>query len=193
VTLTLGLWQVKRGEQKEALSLQRQSQPPVQLNGQWLAPQTVYIDNRQMNARQGFFVVTPLALNASEYVLVERGWIARNFVDRKQLADVQTPSGTVSIEVRDLAEPQIPAVMAENIGSERPIVQYVSLPEFQTALPGLNFRGYVRQVGPASEGLLRNWFEPASKAPKHYGYAFQWFALCLAVIALYVWYQWIKK
>lgn len=193
LTFSLGLWQLERASAKEKISLERRELAPISLNGQWLAEKTIYVDNRQMNARQGFFVVTPFVLADSTYVLVERGWIARDFTDRKKLQAVDTPAGLVAISVRRLQDPVPPAVIAHNAASEYPIVQYVSLGSVQAALQNLNYQGYVQQVGPASEGLLRNWYEPASRVAKHYGYAVQWFALCILLIGLYVWYQWIKK
>ena len=49
----------------------------------------------------------------------------------------------------------------------------------------------VQQTGAASEGLLRDWTEPGSGVEKHYGYAFQWFALSALIAILYVWFQFI--
>ena len=36
------------------------------------------------------------------------------------------------------------------------------------------------------------WPEPAADVQKHYGYAFQWFALCALILGLYVWFQLIR-
>jgi cytochrome oxidase assembly protein ShyY1 len=71
---------------------------PVKLRGLWLAPQTVYLDNRQMNGLQGFYVLTPFAIEGSEQtVMVQRGWVQRNFNDRTQLAPIETPAGLVEV------------------------------------------------------------------------------------------------
>jgi surfeit locus 1 family protein len=35
---------------------------PIQLEGEWIDKHTVYLDNRQMNARPGFYVLTPFKL-----------------------------------------------------------------------------------------------------------------------------------
>ncbi|MGJ7582555.1 SURF1 family protein [Variovorax sp. RHLX14] len=71
---------------------------PVKLRGLWLAPQTVYLDNRQMNGLQGFYVLTPFAIEGSEQtVMVQRGWVQRNFSDRTQLAPIDTPAGLVEV------------------------------------------------------------------------------------------------
>src|SRR5688500_14986157 len=99
-TLALGFWQWGRAQQKIALhqAMQaRQALPPVAaalvadagagsemlhrrvvLRGEWVADRTVYLDNRQMRALPGFYVVTPLRLaDAPAVVLVQRGWVQR--------------------------------------------------------------------------------------------------------------------
>ena len=123
LTLSLGRWQLARADQKlaiEAALRERQAAPVlsarelaalddfgpqlhrrVQLRGRWLATATVYLDNRQMHGRPGFYVVTPLQLaDAARVVIVQRGWIPRDFEDRTRLAPVQTPDGIVEIEGR---------------------------------------------------------------------------------------------
>jgi surfeit locus 1 family protein len=42
---------------------------------------------------------------------------------------------------------------------------------------------------PRPDKLLRDWPLPAADVHKHHGYAFQWFALSILTIALYVWFQ----
>jgi surfeit locus 1 family protein len=49
----------------------------------------------------------------------------------------------------------------------------------------------VLQTGEASQGLQRDWPEPAAGTGKHYGYAFQWFGLSSLLGVLYVWFQFI--
>jgi len=39
---------------------------------------------------------------------------------------------------------------------------------------------------------LREWPRPAVDVQKHYGYAFQWFALCALMAGLYVWFQLVR-
>ena len=192
LTFSLGLWQIDRAAQKEKLSQDRSNVQPTRLSGKWSADNTVYVDNRQMNSKQGFFVVTPLFISSSEYVLVQRGWIPRDFNDRKKLAPIDTPAGVATIEMRTMAEPKPPAVFAKEAASERPIVASIDLAEFAKVMPDKAYKGMAQQVGTATEGMLRNWYEPASGSEKNYGYAFQWFAMCAVLAGLYLWYQWIK-
>jgi len=71
---------------------------PIHLNGEWLEKYTIYLDNRQMNARPGFYVMTPLKLQETgAVVLVQRGWVGRDFTDRNRLPPIQTPTGSVAV------------------------------------------------------------------------------------------------
>ncbi len=215
LTLGLGFWQWGRGQQRLALqaSLEaRQALPALEaeallapqaaapasellhrqllLRGQWLPERTVYLDNRQMQGRPGFYVLTPLQLaGRSEVVLVQRGWIPRDFQDRARLAQVATPSGEVTLTGRiALAPARLYAFAGAETG---PIRQNLSIESFR-AETGLSLvDGSVVQVGPPSEGLVRDWPVAASGADKNFGYAFQWWALSALIFILYVWFQFI--
>jgi surfeit locus 1 family protein len=161
---------------------------PVVLRGQWLPERTVFLDNRQMNAVPGFYVVTPLRLEGSQAVLlVQRGWAPRNFTQRELLPPVQTPAGTV--EVRGRLAPPPAKLYAFDTEETGPIRQNLDLARFraETGLALLPLS--VQQTGPASEGLLRQWPQAGSGAEKNYGYAFQWWAIAALIAILYVWFQ----
>ena len=209
-TASLGLWQLDRAAQKLALQAQINERGglaawstqdllvaanamagvhrPVRLSGTWVPDRTVFLDNRQMNTRVGFFVVTPLRLEGSErVVLVQRGWVPRDFNDRSQVPAVPTPTGQVQLEGR-LAPP--PGKLYE-LGEAAPgaIRQNIDLPAFaqETGLPLLGVS--VLQTDAAADGLLREWPRVAIDVHKHHGYAFQWFALCALAGLLYLWFQ----
>ena len=211
VTLALGAWQVGRAGEKLALHAaieQRKAMPPigapsllamppaelihrpVVLRGTWVAQHTVFLDNRQMQGKPGFYVVTPLKLEgSSSAVLVERGWVQRNFVQRDKLPAIETPPGVVEVSGR-MAPP--PSKLYEFAGAAPgPIRQNLDLAQFraETGLALLDLS--VQQTGAPSEGLLRNWPEAATGVEKNYGYAFQWWALSALIAILYVWFQFI--
>lgn len=212
VTLALGIWQLGRAHEKLALHAaieQRKAlapldervllaarapadlvHRPVVLRGQWVAGRTVFLDNRQMQGRPGFYVVTPLKLQGGDAaVLVERGWAPRNFVDRERLPAVETPSGVIEVRGR-LAPPPAKLYEFDGAGSG-PIRQNLDLLQFR-AESGLALLDVaVQQTGAPSEGLQRDWPEIAGSASKNYGYAFQWWALCALIAILYVWFQFI--
>ena len=213
-TLSLGQWQLNRAAEKRAIQEQRDHQGersaldnaafmalstpleelhrPVQLKGHWLADQTVFLDNRQMNAKPGLYVITPLKIEGSSaVVVVQRGWIARNFEDRTQLPKVRTLTGTVVVEGR-IAPP--PSKLYEMGGPDSGVIRQnldLSLFSTETGLPLLSMS--IQQSGAASDGLLREWPVVGTGVEKHYGYAFQWFALSALIALLYVWFQIVRR
>lgn len=212
-TLALGLWQLGRAQQKTALAeaiAQRRDLPPldarallaaadrtalhhrpVQLRGAWIADRTVFLDNRQLAGRPGFYVATPLRLaDADAVVLVQRGWAPRNFVERTQLPQVETPAGEVVVRGR-IAPP--PAKLYEpGPAAGGPIRQNLDLAAFrsETGL-ALLVDVSVQETGAPSQGLQRAWPQPDTGVAKHHGYAVQWWSLSGLIAVLYVWFQFI--
>jgi surfeit locus 1 family protein len=212
-TVALGRWQLDRAAQKEALqasmdahssqhlvdtTLLRATPDPLTLvpqhallRGQWLADQTVYLDNRQMHAKVGFFAVTPLRLDGSDQViLVQRGWVPRNFEARAQVPPIQTPAGLVTVEGR-IAPP--PGKLFElGTPAAGAIRQNLDVVQMQTQSPSPLLPVLLMQTGAPSEGLLRDWPAVNLGVEKHYGYALQWFGMAALMAVLYLWYQILK-
>ncbi len=210
VTFSLGQWQLRRAAQKEALqaAIESRGNLPVldarglaaakntagvlhrqaALKGIWRPEYTVYLDNRPMNGKTGFVVVTPLLLDGSaQAILVQRGWVQRDFMDRARLPDISTPAGPVTVLGR-IAPPPSRLYEFKDMQTGR-IRQNLDIAAYgaQTGLPLLEVS--LLQTGAAGEGLLRQWAAPNLGVEKHYGYAFQWFALCGLVLMLYGWFQ----
>lgn len=214
LTVSLGSWQWGRAQQRNALheAIQARAalpplgaaellrgfadpQPllhrPVVLRGEWVADRTIFLDNRQMNGVPGFYVVTPLRLQGTDaVVLVQRGWAQRNFAQRADLPRVQTPAGTV--EVRGRLAPPPAQLFAFDTEEKGTIRQNLDLDRFR-AETGLALLALsVQQAGAPSEGLLRQWPQPASGAEKNIGYAFQWWAIAALIAILYAWFQFVQ-
>lgn len=209
-TLSLGLWQLSRAEQKQAMqaTMQRAAQLPllgnaslfgapdpqnlmhrrVALQGRWQALGTVFLENRQMNAKPGFFVLTPLKPEpAGPLVLVLRGWAPRDFQNRAALPPVSTPDGLVVVQGM-MAAP--PSKLYEFGGAEQgPIRQNLDMVRYSAELGQPLFALTLRQQGSASEGLIRQWPQIDLGVEKHQGYALQWFALATLVAVLFIWFQ----
>jgi surfeit locus 1 family protein len=174
----------------DAVSLAALTDRRVSITGLWQPAHTVYLDNRPMNGRPGFWVLTPLQLDGvDKAVLVQRGWIPRDFAERSRLAPVQTPSVPVSLQGR-MAPGPAKLYAFEGVDSGL-IRQNLDMGAYiqETQLPLV--AGLVLQTGPASEGLQREWAAPNKGVDKHHGYAAQWFGLSALVLGLYVWFQWI--
>jgi surfeit locus 1 family protein len=213
-TASLGMWQLRRAAAKELIQTgiaAQQNQPslnnadiknlPTQipnelmhrhvvLRGVWVAEATVFLDNRVMDKRTGFYVVTPLRLDGDgRVILVQRGWIGRDFQDRTRIPDVPTPKGIVEIRGR-LAPPPSKIYDFGDSGVGR-IRQNVDIEAMTQALQAELLQASLVQLSSPvmDDFLLRSWPVVGADVHKHYGYAFQWFALCALIIILYVWFQ----
>ncbi len=212
-TARLGVWQLDRAAQKTALHeallarnalpaldakalastpdvVQEQLHRRVQLEGRWLAAQSIYLDNRQMNGRPGFFLVTPLLIAAGDAVLVQRGWLPRNSRDREQLPAVDTPAGTTRIEGR--IAPGLARLYEFDSAASGAIRQNLGVVAYARET-GLHLRPLVvLQLDAAADGLQRQWTPAVLDVSKHHGYALQWFSLSALITGLYVWFQLIR-
>lgn len=215
LTLALGRWQLQRAHYKENLASQMQARAALAplpqdavlawvpgtlpdyaqrrtvLRGVWLPQHTLALDNRQMLDKQGFFIMTPLQLDAvGAVVLVQRGWLPRNFLERDALLPFETPTGTVDV-VGTIA--LAPARLYQFDGAEKgKIRQNLDIASYrvETGLPLRDFM--LIQQGPAAGGLLREWPAANLGVERHYGYAFQWFSLAALIAGLYFWFQWLR-
>ncbi len=216
VTARLGVWQLDRADQKTRLQQQiesRHAMPAlaasqwpaeraadpafhdrqVTLQGRWRHDGTVYLENRQMQSRPGFHVVTPLVLGPGDAVMVVRGWIPRDGQDRTRLAPLPAPEGPQTIQGR-IAPPPSKLYDFGDAGQGL-IRQNLDLAAHASAL-GLPLRpASVLQTDAVTADeapLLRDWPLPAVDIHKHLGYAAQWFALSALCAGLYVWFQLIR-
>ena len=212
-TFSLGQWQLSRAAQKQALqaAIDAQSRLPevdtavltgsrdpngllhrqALVSGSWRADHIVYLDNRPMSGKSGFVVLTPLVITGTnQAILVQRGWVPRNFADRAVLPEVSTPVGLVALQGR-IAPP--PSRLYEFKGADAGrIRQNLDLASF-AAETGLTLLPVtLLQTGVAGDGLARDWAAPNFGVDKHYGYAFQWFGMCALVVFLYIWFQIIQ-
>jgi surfeit locus 1 family protein len=213
----LGFWQLDRAAQKLALQatldaragepalaapglarrageVPAQSFRRVRMTGRWIAERTVFLDNRWMDGKVGFFVVTPLALEASrEAVLVQRGWVARNFDSRTVLPALATAPGRVEVEGEvALAPSRMYELGAAASGPIRQNVDPVSFAR-EAGLDLLPLAVIESATSTNShDGLERHWPPPATDVQKHYGYAFQWFAIGTVIAFLYVWFRIVR-
>lgn len=213
-TARLGWWQLDRAAQKRALqaaidaraelpplaaaelattetALAPQLQRRVNLRGHWLSERTVFLDNRPMDGRVGFYVVTPLQLEGRpEAVLVQRGWVPRDAQTRESLPAVDTGGAdVVEIAGRVIAQPS--RLYELGAAASGPIRQNLAPAAYaaETGLPLLPLTVLQLQ---GADSLRRDWPAPELGLQKHYGYAFQWFALSALLTGLYVWFQLIR-
>ena len=219
-TARLGVWQLDRAAQKVQLQQAMQTQsalPPLTaealprtradgaapphrralLQGQWLTERSIYLDNRPMNGRTGFYLVTPLQLADGSAVLVQRGWVPRDAADRAHIAPPPSATGTVTVAGR--IAPALARLYEFDAAASGPIRQNLHIDAYaQEAALRLRPWALVQDDNPNAastyppDGLLRQWPAPDTGLQKHYGYAFQWFSLSALTAFLYAWFQFIR-
>ena len=205
----LGLWQSDRAQQKlNILQLyeSRLESPPitvgaslesaplieyrqVKASGQWDPDHEFYLDNRVLNGRAGFDVITPLKFKgARTAVLVNRGWIPAS-ADRsisphtKRLEGETLISGTAVIPPEDafMLKPEPPLS-----DGWQTVWQTLDLARFES---GVDYRiqGFVIRLHENhADGFERAWAPPQNEwIYRHKAYAFQWYALCAALLVIY--------
>jgi surfeit locus 1 family protein len=208
LTLALANWQLNRAHEKEGLATRLAvlaKDAPVSLpaavmkaqdvewrrvtaRGRFEPRYGVLIDNRIRHGVAGYHVVMPLEIGSTRgggrYVLVNRGWIAGN-PDRARLPEVKTPGAT--IEITGLATvPSHRFLELSSRAAEGKVWQNLTLDRYREAFPIAVQPVVIQQESPLDDGLVREWDPPNLGVDKHYGYAFQWFALSATLFVFYL-------
>ena len=102
-----------------------------------------------------------------------------------------TPSGLVEVAGR-IAPP--PSKLYEFESSRGGAIrQNLDMREFSREIGAPLLDVSVLQLAPTEPGLQRDWLRVNTGVDKHYGYAFQWFALCGLLVILYGWFQIVRR
>jgi len=230
VCVALGNWQLDRAAERdaifEAIESGRQSAPLIlqpdtpadeltnwrqaQALGTWLPQFTVLLDNRNYNGRPGFWVATPLQLDAPEptALLVLRGWIPRPLGMEERLPDLSPPQGRQAISGQMLervprlfelqsfsgASPSTLPQAFPAADGKLPRVQNLDLSDYAAAT-GLKLMPVVLEQTSPEEGggdigLIRDWPLPPTDSDTNRGYALQWFSFAAIAIGAWIVIAW---
>mgnify|MGYP006424562905 CR=1 FL=1 len=211
----LGVWQLQRAAEKQAViaSLADNRQPvlerlpgtlatlskavrrKVRIQGRYEGERQFLLDNRILEGRPGFDVLTPLVLDDGRRVLVDRGWVAagagREPVESARLAVEER----VTVRGRLwLPESGIALGAAVTPGDDWPrLVTRVDFPALEEALGRELVPAVIRARGDAPWLFRPRDLQPRFGPMRHYGYAFQWFALALTVLAVACILEWRRR
>lgn len=203
----LGFWQLDRAQFKQALTAdfarRDDARPrvvesaaelgslsrfvPVSVTGRFLPGRQIYLDNRIRDGRPGIEVFTPFELTGGDTLLVNRGWLP--FADRRRaLPPAPAPGRTVTLRGL-VAAPPAPGLRL----GKRP-----ATPEWPWLTPWLTIadaeavleRPLADRVlllgADQPHGFRRDWQPVTMPSERHLGYAFQWFALAVAVAVIWI-------
>jgi surfeit locus 1 family protein len=217
VLIALGFWQLDRAEQKRAfLAAQKKGMaaPALQLTastpedkealryrpakaiGRYDSGRQFLIDNRVVDGKTGYFVLTPFILEGSDKaILVNRGWIPASR-DRNALPDTAIRSEQTQVSGRINHFPSVGIKLA---GADQPtagwpaVVQVADSAILSARLGYPVFPFMLELDKQAPEGYRREWHEAAVMPPeKHAAYAMQWFGLAVVLALLFIWFNRLK-
>ncbi len=204
VTLYLGYWQQGRAAEKQAMQTEfagRAAALPVMLGaamadpvafryaraitrGEWVAGGQIFLDNKFDNEAVGFHVITPLKIAGTDrYVLVNRGWVARDAVYPAPPA-IPMPTGSVEVEgVLMLPSTRFlelsPAIVQGNVWQNLTIERY-------RAASKLDVLPLVLLAKIANTPLKPVAARPDARVEKHIEYMLTWYSLAATVAVLWV-------
>jgi len=205
IMVQLGNWQLSRAREKESRQEQldlRSREPAVALpavpvkledfqyrrveaRGKYVPEHIIYLDNKIYKGLAGYNVITPLRIGTSSmHVLVNRGWIAADR-DRSKLPQIATSDEPVVVSgVATTANQKTLELSTEMVAGQ--VWENLDLERYRSAT-GLAVQPVmILQTEDVKDGLVREWVRPGSGSGKNTGYAFQWFAMALAVLIIYL-------
>lgn len=202
-TVSLGNWQTRRAEEKLARQalLEARLQTPlampaqpvaaadyewarVTVRGEFEPRHTVLLDNKMLQGRVGYQVVTPLRIEGGRlHLLVNRGWIAAG-PRRDLLPKIETPAGPQALEGIAVLPGRFVELAATSEAGN--VWQNLTIERFRK-WSGLELQPVVlQQMSDAKDGLARVWERPDLGVDKHRSYALQWYSFATLIVILYV-------
>ena len=207
LAIALGNWQLGRGSDKAALAQRVEAanrDALIELSGSEVRPAdvawrrlevrgrfepiyAVLIDNRILRGVVGYYVMMPLRIEGSErYVLVNRGWVAGTG-SRTTLPPVKTPAQTVRIEGLATVPGKRYLELSAQV-TEGNVWQNLTLERYRAVVPIPLQPVVIQQENNIDDGLSREWSPPDLGIDKHYAYAFQWYAMAVAILIIFLVY-----
>ena len=207
--LSLGTWQLSRGNIKSDIesasstsdqvyiyediapeNLASWRYKKIKLSGVYDSTKQFLLDNQVRDRITGYNVLTPFYVESQQqWVLVDRGWIPQGqHRDELPVIDAAlnkrlTISGSIYVPY-DKAYSLGGIAEGEDVGWPRRI-QFVDYQQLSERL-GVSLQQFtLRLAATEQHGYRRDWMENNMSSQKHYGYAFQWYAMACAVVILW--------
>ena len=208
VMVSLGQWQYNKGEyisnlqnrineRKHLPPVSMQELPhetddqvfmPVMVSGRFDARHHFYFDNRIVNGFAGYDIFTPLLMDDGRAILVNRGWLKQGRT-RQELPEFETESATVRFKALIDRPPSKDFLLADNVHAELAwpmVLQYVDTTEINSMLGYEVMPMVLRLDKDAAHGFYREIPVLKLDSAKNTGYGFQWYAMSLALLVIYI-------
>lgn len=201
----LGFWQLSRADEKRQLlatyEARREAAPVdlialqaftdvayrrVRIEGVFDPDHSLMLDSRTRDGQVGIELLQPFHDRISNrWVLVNRGWQA--WPDRRLAPQFSTPNSTIGLYAWVYQPTGKPfQLRAEPAASRWPRLINAVEPEKLWAQLERNGLAYELRLEPGPAALQADWPVVSMGPDKHIGYAVQWFALALTLVALFI-------
>lgn len=205
--IMLGFWQLERADEKRQMQaqmdasrsavaetlneLQQQTDPswrPLYLEGQFDPERIWLLDNRIRGGQAGVEVLQVFDdQDSGRSLVVNRGWIP--WPDRRVRPTVTTPEQEVQLDAEALPSAEEGFTLGQSAGTSGwpKLISRVDLTSMAAAAerPLLGWTARLKTGSQAAFTL--DWPALPMTASKHTAYAVQWFALAIALLALFIW------
>lgn len=203
--LRLGFWQIQRAEQK-AQMIKAQNvlvgKKPLQWNSAIHFPQQYQLltikgqyldylflfDNQHQEHIFGFNVLTPLAINADEVVLIDRGWVQGD-VSRRTFPVLLIPKQKLIVNGSAYYPNGQQWLLGPSIEKKTDklyIVEDLDTKKVSQILQKKVYPFIIRLDKEDSYGFVRHWPVVSMRPERHLAYAWQWFAMALVVCIIFI-------
>jgi surfeit locus 1 family protein len=204
--VALGFWQLDRAQQKKALLAQFADDAPytpldgtlpqrdfqaIETRGRYLGERQILIENIVRDGQVGYFIITPFEQSIDRtLLLVNRGWLPRSGQGTARL-DIDVGADIRRIRGRAGHLPNVsvrPGNGFDGAGDWPKNATYPTLEEVANELNEELLPFVLLLATDEDDGFRRQW-QPQQSGPMiNYGYAFQWFAMAAAVLAIIAWH-----
>ena len=199
VFCSLGTWQLYRLQWKldliEQINAGLKSEPVkyskiikknyqrVTVEGKFKFNKQIYLYSLNETGKPGFDVITPLMTNSNEHVLVNRGWIEKNYKDLKSINAIKD-NEIVGI-FREIPKPNM-------FKPKNDIFKNVWFSLDQNDLErftGINFRNYVIFLEGKKTNLPTPKVITANLTNNHLKYALTWYSVALSILIYFLYFR----
>ncbi|MFV1982329.1 MAG: SURF1 family protein [Thiohalomonadales bacterium] len=215
ILIALGFWQLDRAEQKrviltavtEKMNSETLHKIPtekkiidaqyqkIKLRGQFDSSHLIYIDNKIVFGKVGYYVVSLfLVSDSNKRVLVNLGWVSMG-KSRQDLPSVKIPEGIVTITGRiktNVGQVFSLSEQSFDVVGWPLVVQWIS-PQQLSSLLKINIQSLMILLDTPKDKsneyekqFKRDWKYISSSPDMHTSYAMQWFSLALVLVLIYI-------
>ena len=206
--ISLGFWQLGRGEEKRLMLAHyeaRRTELPVQVDqlvtsddpayrrvqmrGHFDAQHGLLLDNSTREGKAGVELIQPFQDQASGvWAWVNRGWLP--WPDRRVPPMFDTPAQAVGLQAWVYVVPDTFQLQADLANTPWPRLITAVHPDKLWAELGREGFAQELRMEPGPGAYRVDWPIVAMGPEKHLGYAVQWFAMAAALLGLYLYLGW---